>query len=143
MSVEAWRKVWREGVLPGLSENNLSNLLTALLTDDSTLIQGATSMPVPLQCTQEWPCEAGCALGYMGWKDGLNTVGEVEEFFARLCFDTDQRLDEPAGCRWFLNWFDETPRDEMRALLTAEVKQNLADIHRRNNEFLATVAKAV
>lgn len=140
MSIEAWRKVWREGVLPGLSENNLSNLLTALLTDDATLIQGATSRPVPLQCTQEWPCEAGCAIGYMGWKDGLTTVDEVEEFFARLCFDTDQRLGELGGCRHFLNAYDEWPREEMRERLTAEVRQNLADIRRRNNEFLASVA---
>jgi len=52
-------------------------------------------------------------------------VAEVEEFFARACFEADQRLGEPAGCRWFLNWFDETPRDEMRRLLFAEVKHQL------------------
>jgi hypothetical protein len=50
----------------------------------------------------------------------------VEEFFARMCFEIDQRLGEPAGCRWFLNWFDETPREEMRQQLLAEVKRALA-----------------
>jgi hypothetical protein len=57
--------------------------------------------------------------------DGLETVAEVEEFFARMCFEVDQRVGEPAGCRWFLNWFDETPREEMRAELLAEVERAL------------------
>ena len=33
-----------------------------------------------------------------------------------------ERLGEPAACRWFLNWFDDTPRDQMRRELLAEVK---------------------
>ena len=44
-----------------------------------------------------------------------------------MCFAIDQRLGEPAGCRWFLNWFDETPRDEMRRLLLAEVARALTE----------------
>ena len=52
------------------------------------------------------------------------------EFFARMCFEVDQRLGEPAGCRWFLNWFDETPRDEMRRELLAEVNVALAERHK-------------
>jgi hypothetical protein len=43
-----------------------------------------------------------------------------------VCFETDQRLGESAGCRWFLNAFDETPRDEMRRLLLAEVRRSLS-----------------
>lgn len=49
----------------------------------------------------------------------------MEEYFARMCFEIDQRLGEPAGCRWFLNWYDETPRDEMIRLLLAEVNRSL------------------
>jgi hypothetical protein len=56
----------------------------------------------------------------------LETVAEVEEFFARVCFEADQRLGEPAACRWFLNWYDEAPRAEMRRLLLAEVNRALA-----------------
>ncbi len=33
---------------------------------------------------------------------------------------------EPAACRWFLNWYDETPRHEMRRCLLAEVNRVLA-----------------
>jgi hypothetical protein len=77
---------------------------------------------------QEWPVEAACALGYCGWQtEGLATVGQVEEYFARLCSRCDEGLGEPAACRWFLNWYDETPRDEMRGLLLAEVNRTLAE----------------
>ena len=54
------------------------------------------------------------------------TVGQVEEFFAKACYQADQRLGEPAACRWFLNWFDNTPRAEMRRELLAEVELALA-----------------
>ncbi|HWG47933.1 MAG TPA: hypothetical protein VN688_34540 [Gemmataceae bacterium] len=125
--MESWRKVWREGVAPLLSNPGLEALRQALTNDDARLLQGATTPPPPLQCVQDWPVEAACALGFCGWQgDGLETVAEVEEFFARMCFEIDQRLGEPAACRWFLNWFDETGRDEMRELLLAEVNRALA-----------------
>jgi hypothetical protein len=132
--MESWRKVWRDGVEPLLSMEGLQALKQGLVSDDSRLMQGATTTPPPLMCVQDWPVEAACALGYCGWVgDGLETVGEVEEFFARMCFEIDQRLGEPAGCRWFLNWYDETPRDEMRSALLAEVERALAQ-RRRHQE---------
>jgi hypothetical protein len=75
-------------------------------------------------CVQDWPVEAADSLAFTGWQGnpGLTTVGEVEEYFARLCFECDERLKEHAACRWFLNWHDETPRDEMRRELLAEVE---------------------
>ena len=125
--MESWRKVWREGVVPLLSTESLDALRQGLVNDDARLIQGATTTPPPLQCVQDWPVEAACGLGYCGWQgEGLETVAEVEEFFAKMCFEIDRNLGEPAGCRWFLNWFDETPRDEMRRLLLAEVNRALA-----------------
>ncbi len=125
--MESWRKVWREGMAPQLSPAGLEALRRALMTDDARLLQGATTTPPPLQCVQDWPVEAACVLGYCGWQgEGLETVAEVEEFFARACFEADQRLGEPAACRWFLNWYDETPREEMRRLLLAEVNRSLA-----------------
>ena len=125
--MESWRKVWREGLAPLLSTTGLDALRRGLQSDDARLLQGATTTPPPLQCVQDWPVEAACALGYCGWQgDGLETVAEVEEFFARMCFEIDQRLGEPAACRWFLNWFDDTPRDEMRRELLIEVQRTLA-----------------
>jgi hypothetical protein len=125
--MESWRKVWREGFAPLLSTAGLESLRDALKADDGRLLQGSTSSPPPLMCVQDWPVEAACALGYCAWQgEGLETVGEVEDFFARACFDADQRLGEPAACRYFLNWFDDTPRAEMRRDLLAEVELVLA-----------------
>jgi hypothetical protein len=125
--METWRKVWREGLAPLLSTGALEALCHALLADDPRLVQGVTTTPTPLPAAADLLVEAACALGYCGWQgEGLETVGEVEEFFARMCFEIDQRLGEPAGCRWFLNWFDETPRDTMRLELTPEVNRALA-----------------
>jgi hypothetical protein len=132
-TMETWRKVWREGLAPHLSATGLEALRQALIRDDARLLQGATTTPPPLQCVQDWPVEAACALGYCGWQgEGLETVAEVEEFFARLCFEADQSLGEPAACRWFLNWFDETPREEMRSLLLTEVTRSLAQLRGDN-----------
>jgi len=125
--MESWRKTWREGIAPLLSTAGLEALDRALLTDDPRLLQGATTCPPPLQCVQDWPVEAACVIGFCGWQgDGLETVAEVEEYFARTCFEIDQRMGEPAGCRWFLNWFDETPRETVRSALLVEVHRTLA-----------------
>jgi hypothetical protein len=126
--MESWRLVWRDGFVPVLSTTGLEALWMALQSDDPRLTQGSTTTPPPLMCVQEWPVEAACALGVCGWLgDGLETVGQVEEHFARCCFEADQRLGEPAACRWFLNWFDDTPRAEMRAELLAEVERALQE----------------
>jgi hypothetical protein len=124
--MESWRNVWRNGILPCLSNGHLETLSSALRVDDRRLIQGKTTYPPPQQCAQRWTVEAACALGFCGWQgEGLETVGDVDRFFARICFEADQRLGEPAACRWFLNWFDDTPRETMRAALLAEVEAAL------------------
>jgi hypothetical protein len=125
--IESWRKVWREGLVPHLSTAGLEALRRGVVNDDGRLIQGATTSPPPLHSLQDWPVEAACGLSYCGWQgEGLETVAEVEEFFARICFEADQALGEPAATRWFLNWFDDTPRDEMRSLLLTELDAALA-----------------
>lgn len=147
--MESWRSTWRNGFAPVLSTAALSALRDALANDDPRLVQGATTSPPPLMCVQDWPCEAGCALGYCGAAEngglayseadyragadyraangvtpraGAAAVKDAELFFAGVCFKADQRLGGPAECRWFLNWFDDTDRDEMRRELLAEVE---------------------
>ena len=125
--METWRKVWRDGIADQLTAMGLEALQQALLSDDERLLQGATTSPPPLLCVQDWAVEGACVVGYCGWQgDGLQTVGEVEEYFARVCFEVDQALGEPAACRYFLNWFDEQPRAEVRRELLAEVNRTLA-----------------
>src|SRR6516164_2401639 len=79
--MESWRRVWREGLEPLLSPEALEALSLALVRDDPRLLQGATTSPPPLQCVQDWPVEAACALGFCGWQgENLHSVAEVEEF---------------------------------------------------------------
>src|SRR5258708_911985 len=119
--MERWQNVWREGFVPVLPTAGLRALRDALETDDPRITQGSTTTPPPLLCVQDWLVEAACALGFGGWRgEGLGAVGEVEGFCARFCFEADHRLGEPAACRHFLNWFDDTPRDAMRRELLAE-----------------------
>jgi hypothetical protein len=124
--MESWKIVWRDGISDQLSTAGLESLCRALVADDPRLLQGATTTPPPLACVTDWPVEAACLLGYCGWQgDGLELVGEVEEYFARVCFVADTRIGEPAACRWLLDWYDDTPRDEMRRELLAEVQRSL------------------
>ena len=125
--MEQWRRVWRDGVAPHLSPAGLHALQNALLCNDSRLMQGATSFPPPVDGLGE--CEVGraCAIGYCGWQgEGLSRVDELDEYFARICDEADLAFQEPAACRFFLNWFDETPRAEMRRELLGEVTLALA-----------------
>lgn len=136
--MEAWRKVWREGVAPLLAGAALEVLRRALVEDDPRLLQGVTTTPPPLPVVEDWPCEAACLLAYPGAVElggfapavGAARVGDVEESFARLCFEVDQHLGEPAACRFLLNFFDETPREEMRRQMLAEVNLSLAERER-------------
>lgn len=126
--MEIWRKVWREGFLPNISTAGLKAAIEGLMHDDQNLIQNATTSPPPLQCTMDWPTEAACLIAYCGWKgEGLETVSEVEEYFAKLCFACDHGLREPAAYLWFLNWFDEAPREEVRREMMKEIEFNLME----------------
>lgn len=125
--MESWRKTWRDGLVPVLSSSCLLALRDALESDDPRLIQGHTVQPAFRSDGPEAPVEAADPLALMGWLgEGMGTVGEVEEFWSSMCFEIDRRIGEPAGCRWLLNWIDETPRDVMRRELLAEVNLVLA-----------------
>lgn len=121
-----WVRAWRVGLQPQFSDAGLLALGDALADDDPRLLQGATTDPPPLQCVQDWPVTGACATAFCGWRgDGLTTVAEVEDYFGRVCFEADRKMGEPAACRWFLQWFDDTPRGEARHALLAEVRREL------------------
>lgn len=125
--MEAWRRVWRLGLAPQLSERTLELLARALVRDDPVLLQGATTSPPPLQCVQDWPVEAAEPVAFALWQgNGLTTVGEVEAAWAQATYLCDLATGDPASYRWFANWWDEMPRQIVRAQLMAEVNRTLA-----------------
>jgi hypothetical protein len=126
--METWRKVWRDGFVPLLSTVGLQALRSALIHDDRRLLQGVTTSPSPISCQRDWPVDGTCAVGFCAWHgEGIDTIGEIEQHFAESCREADRRLGEPGACRYFLNWFDDAPRDQMRRALLEEVELNLAD----------------
>lgn len=131
--LESWQWAWRYGFAPQCTTHALEKLRDALTNDDPKLLQGATTNPPPLASMSDFPCEGACLVGYLGWHldDTDCLVGEVEEAFARLCFEADQRLGEPAACRWLLNYWDDTPRDTMFAAMLHEVE---IELDRRKHE---------
>jgi hypothetical protein len=141
--MENWQKVWREGFAPVLTMNHLKVLAQALEKDDPRLIQGGTTQPPPLMEVQDHEVDAACAIGFCGWQgDKLETVGEVEEFFAHCCFAADQKLEEASACRWFLNWFDDTPRPVVREQFLTEVLMEISrreEVLARENDCVPTV----
>ena len=124
--MEPWRWAWREGFQPGLTTAQLNALKVALSDDSPRLMQGATTLPPPLRYFTDWRVKSACLAAFCGIEDG-RTVGEVEEFFALACFEANKRLGEHADCRHLTNWWDDTPRDEARAAMLAEVELELAN----------------
>lgn len=138
----SWQTVWREGFAPIFPHGGLKALLKALQEDDPRLAQGMTTTPPPVIGTHAWDVEGADAVGFVGWQDpllDLTRIGEVEEFFARSCFEADQRLKEAAACRWFLNWYDDTPRDQMRKDLIPEVLLAVLLLEERNTLWAASL----
>src|SRR5262245_43508448 len=121
--MESWHRVFRDGISPQLSTRGLEALRLALVSDDKRLLHGQTTEPVPQGNVHDWPVEAACPISYCFWKgDGLSFVAEVQEAFAQTTYACDVALGESIACRWFLNAWDESPREEMRRDLLAEVE---------------------
>jgi hypothetical protein len=113
--MEKWRSVWRIGLAPQISRTALHALASALRQDDRRLMQGAF-------CAGRGDIVGACAIGYCGWQgEGCSSAPEVESYYHRVCEAADAAFDEPAACRFFLQWFDAVPRPTMRRELLAEV----------------------
>lgn len=125
--MESWRKVFRDGFAPQISTEGLEALREALETDDPRLLQGETTQPAPMAHYRDWPTEAACAITFTGWHGKEFTVIEAHEYFAELCFHADQLIGEYAACRYFLNFWDEVPREQACRELLAEVNHILSE----------------
>lgn len=126
--IEPWRRVWRDGLGPQFSPTSLVILRGGLLQDDPRLLQRATAHPEPSPLFSADAIEGCCALGFGAWQSGaLQRIGDLATFFNHLCSTADDRLGELAGCRYFLDWYDQTPRPVMRHELLGEVNRLLND----------------
>jgi hypothetical protein len=95
-------------------------------------LQLQTVSPLPLQPHAPRPVQGACPIAFAGWKgDGLLIVADLEEFFARVLFRAGERLGDRTGARYFLNWWDDSPREEARRELLAEVRRELARRRRK------------
>lgn len=124
--MERWREVWRKGVAPMIDVDGLEALAEALRSDDPRLIQTRSTNPSAIP---EWinaPCLGACALAFPGLSDGA-MVAEVDEKFLAVLRGCDELLDHRGGSAAFIHWFDQTPRNEMRAALLVEVEAALAE----------------
>jgi len=125
--MELWRTIWRTGFLPQFSDEQLLRLKTALETDDLRLVQRKTTDPPPLQCMQDIPVEAVCLIGFCGWTEERRLVGNVETYVSQTCFEADQLTGELMGSKYFLNFWDDTPRGEAFQIMLEEIEFNLAE----------------
>lgn len=120
--MESWRRIWRTGLEPLLSDVERLALRLALETDDPRLIQGSTIDPIPVALFRDFEICGACAVAFPLWQaGGLTRVGDLHQAFQRRCAEAHRRLGESAGVAPFLNWFDETPRSSATRELLREL----------------------
>jgi hypothetical protein len=125
--MEHWRDVWRRWAAPLLSTEGLEALRVALAEDSPELLQGRNTKADDELPDSDDECTGACPLAYAGWKaEALETVEEVEAWFAGLVNEISTRSLEPAAASCLLGWIDDTPRSEMRRELLIETGRELA-----------------
>lgn len=126
--LQRWQRVFRLGIAPAIPTAALIELRAALAADDPKIIQGAVTSPAPLDSLRSVAVHGSDVIGFAAMVGfGLRTVGEVVAHYHAVCEAADVSLRESHACRWFLVWYDETPRDAMRAALMAEIDAVLVD----------------
>lgn len=124
--MESWRLVWREGIAPNLPLLGLLLAARALAENSVEIVQGATTSPPPLLALVDQPAQAADLISFCNWKGWLlQTIGEIEEAFSQVCYDCDYQIGEPAACRWFLNWWDDSDRTVLRVEMDYEIKREI------------------
>lgn len=124
--MEAWKKCLREGFFPDMPTEGLVAALDALDRRDPALIQCLTAASNDITPEGEGRVCGACFVAYVYWRgEGLETNRQVQEAFARACLGADERLGEKAGCRYFLNKYDESVRNDFFPVLAVEVSLEL------------------
>jgi hypothetical protein len=122
--IEAWRKIWREGLVPQLSTDGLQGLLDALKRNDSRIITGATTEPPAFSAASNLPIER-CDPIIWAMLDGHGpaacTVGLMDEAFARLAIRCSELCGMPRAIGTLLCWIDDQDRETWRTELMREI----------------------
>ena len=110
--MEKWRRVWRDR---DRAAAVTSRFARSAIGSCSATIAGCCKassprrrrwMPTPIA-----PSSAAVPSVLCGWLgEGRTSVGAVEEYFTAICEAADAAFGEPAACRFFFNWFDDSPR---------------------------------
>ena len=118
--------VWRKGLAPLLTLEQLERLRVALVTNDPRLEQGVTVLPRPASEDDPGEATAGCLIGFCAMGEYRRSA-DIEGYFAYTCAEIDTRMSEQAAARHLLNFWDDNPRDVVRADLLTEVQRTLAE----------------
>ena len=120
---EKWRVVWR-AIAAHLPTEGLVALRTALVEDDPHLIQGQTMFPpnLPSELFGRYDVCRACAVGYPLWKAGATKTDMLDSAFADACLKACDSLGEQDAARYFLCFWDETPREQARREFLPEVE---------------------
>jgi len=135
--MENWKRVWRRGIAPLCSTATLRKLEQVLESDSPQLTQGDTVRPYPVIYKSlpinhpSQPCnsapDAACLIAWIGWQGGEATLTKTKDVAAWFGHATEKIVALVGFDEFcvFLNWFDETPRPDMRHLLLEEVRRSL------------------
>lgn len=122
---ESVRKLWSY-IATHLGVQGLIALRDGLAANDIRLLQGATTSPLPIHSYSDLVACGADPIAYAFWQSQhLRTVGQLEDAWARTCYMVDQDAGEVGAIRWFLNWWDDTPRHQAFAGLAVLVKDSL------------------
>jgi hypothetical protein len=124
--MEAWRRVFREGISPQLPMSALEALRNGLLKNDPRLRPGMT-VEVGWTAGGAPGILQACAIGYGAWKGiCLESAADVESFFTEVCERANRLMGDPGACNHFITWFDGHRRDFVFPLLLTEVNRAIA-----------------
>lgn len=125
LEITAWQRAFRDGIAPNLSDNELACLAEGIRNKDERIVNGCGIVPEPSPMNSAKTPTHADPVNYAIWvgnKD-VQTVGDLEERSARVMFEADQILGQPAAVRYLLNWIDDNPLETTMPQLLALVEE--------------------
>ena len=123
--MESWKKSFAH-IADVCGVPALQVLRTAVSENYCSLIQGTTVAYEPATNPGDRTVCGACAVGYMYWKaDDMDFADDVEEAVAATFSEVAKKAGWDRAPDLFTNWYDETPRDEMRRELLPVIDANI------------------